>query len=579
MAVRFCSLIFLAVLISACSSGSGGGNSNDTTNNNRYYINASSGDDQNSGQSPESPWRTFDNIDSHAFNAGDTIYLNRGDTWYESITLPRSNLTVTAYGTGNLPHIKGSTINTATWSLLNSNIYFISAIVHTDGGLGNLSSNGNLLSFVEWNTDASTTLSSAANGSYTYDNTNNLLYVKTTTDPNTAEYEYSTIYRGILSDSLDNITISNIKVSRFSLHGIEFRNCNDCAATNVEVSDIGGALIGTVYAGNGIEFGNNINNGSVSSSTITDIFDSCLSPQSYQSNLTLSNIEFENNTLSRCGFAGIEITILDIGGSSNSEISNITITDSSISESGKGWSGQRYGTEGNGILINADVGAGDISTVLVNSTSIDSSAGNGILIRGNAQNIDITASALFDNDDVGIQIADTSMQGPEVNIETSIIHGNLDYGVSLNCIACDQFSLRQNTFFDNTTINAAILNQADTVLIENNLFFSSSPMTDIFVATPLVNSTVDYNCYSNKTNMFGYGGAAYSTVSDFNTATGLESNGTHTNDIGFINASLANFNLTNTSGCIASGNNIGILTDYAGNSYNTPPAAGAFEAN
>ena len=52
-----------------------------------YYISFSQGDDANNGLSPETPWKTFANINSRVLEPGDNVFLRRGDTWNERMTL------------------------------------------------------------------------------------------------------------------------------------------------------------------------------------------------------------------------------------------------------------------------------------------------------------------------------------------------------------------------------------------------------------------------------------------------------------------------------------------------------------
>ena len=80
-----------------------------------YYVSAS-GNDNNSGTSTSSPWKTLTKVNSafSSFKAGDNIYLNRGDVFYGSIIVTKSGsagapITISAYGSGNKPVITGFT--------------------------------------------------------------------------------------------------------------------------------------------------------------------------------------------------------------------------------------------------------------------------------------------------------------------------------------------------------------------------------------------------------------------------------------------------------------------------------------
>ncbi|RPJ39533.1 MAG: right-handed parallel beta-helix repeat-containing protein, partial [Planctomycetaceae bacterium] len=91
-----------------------------------YYVDASAGNDVNSGRSTTTPWRTLAKVNSYTgFAAGDRILLQRGRTWREQLTVPRSGVSGSpivfgAYGTGNKPMLKGSALVT-NWGSAGSN--------------------------------------------------------------------------------------------------------------------------------------------------------------------------------------------------------------------------------------------------------------------------------------------------------------------------------------------------------------------------------------------------------------------------------------------------------------------------
>src|SRR5687768_3000674 len=60
-----------------------------------YYIDPSSGNDHNNGTSANSPWRTFNPVNSRQLSAGTTIHINPG-TFH-------SSLVITGRGTSAAP--------------------------------------------------------------------------------------------------------------------------------------------------------------------------------------------------------------------------------------------------------------------------------------------------------------------------------------------------------------------------------------------------------------------------------------------------------------------------------------------
>ena len=91
-----------------------------------YYV-RNAGNDGATGLSATTnassgAWQTISKVNSGGFSPGDSILLNRGDTWREQLTVPNSGtagnlITFGAYGTGAKPRIFGSIqLVAATWT-------------------------------------------------------------------------------------------------------------------------------------------------------------------------------------------------------------------------------------------------------------------------------------------------------------------------------------------------------------------------------------------------------------------------------------------------------------------------------
>lgn len=544
---------------------------------NGYYVSNSGGSDSNAGTTSCTPWKTLSKVANSTFSSSTTIHFKKGDTWYEGLSVPSNNLSLGSYGSGANPIFDGSE-SVSSWTSEGSNIYSFATGISASEGLGNLSRNGTMLTFVNWNTDASTTLGSSATNSYSYDNSADTLYLKSTTDPSSDSFRFSKIYKGISAEGKSNINISGITLTRFSLHAVEFKNCTNCDISNSTVTQTGGATIGSVYAGNGIEYGNSCSNGDVDNVTVSEIFDSCLSPQTYSSSQTISQVTFKNSTVSKCGFSGVEISVLSNGGTTGSSISNVSIENVSISDTGRGWSGRRYGTEGDGIRVKADSGAGAVSGTTVERTTINNAIGEGIKVNGDTGITTISRSKIKGGAIYGINFAESTSTTPKLVLNSSLIYNNGSYGIVFNCPNCQGINLYQNTFYNNTTINVGILGQDNEALVKNNIFYSSASMTHFYVNGTLTGGDIDYNCYNDTTNMFGYNSSTYSTVSAMNGATGFETNGIGNGTVGLTDPTNEDFTLTSSSSCKALGTSgLGISLDYNGSSFSSPPSAGAIQ--
>ncbi len=91
-----------------------------------YYFDATSGSDTTGDGSPGSPYKTLATLDTLTLN-GDSVYLKRGETWYESTTPNITGpVTFDAYGDDNLPLpvISGEEIYTASGWIQSGNEYY-----------------------------------------------------------------------------------------------------------------------------------------------------------------------------------------------------------------------------------------------------------------------------------------------------------------------------------------------------------------------------------------------------------------------------------------------------------------------
>ena len=90
-----------------------------------YYISAA-GNDGSDGMTPATAWQTLSKINSYIFASGDVILLRRGDSFYGSIVVPDSNLSIDAYGNGAKPVITGFT-TLSSWTNAGGGLWQVSA--------------------------------------------------------------------------------------------------------------------------------------------------------------------------------------------------------------------------------------------------------------------------------------------------------------------------------------------------------------------------------------------------------------------------------------------------------------------
>ncbi|MEM8566137.1 MAG: choice-of-anchor Q domain-containing protein [Bacteroidota bacterium] len=77
-----------------------------------YYVDANTGNDNASGTSAESPWKTLSKVSSTTFQPGDQILFKAGSVWNERLVLSGSGteknpIIIDKYGDGNKPIFNG----------------------------------------------------------------------------------------------------------------------------------------------------------------------------------------------------------------------------------------------------------------------------------------------------------------------------------------------------------------------------------------------------------------------------------------------------------------------------------------
>ncbi|MEP7377737.1 MAG: PKD domain-containing protein [Chitinophagaceae bacterium] len=89
-----------------------------------YYI-SPSGNDNNNGTSPSTPWKTIVKINNHTFLPGDAILFQKGGVWRETLFVSSSGsaskpITFSSYGTGVKPILNGANIYKGSWVATNT---------------------------------------------------------------------------------------------------------------------------------------------------------------------------------------------------------------------------------------------------------------------------------------------------------------------------------------------------------------------------------------------------------------------------------------------------------------------------
>jgi hypothetical protein len=95
--------LFIIILSFSCSN----------VNVNEYYIDAESGNDSNSGHSPQSAWQSLEKVNQNVFQPGDKIFFKAGNSWegqleVQGIGNEEAPIQINRYGEGKNPAIHGN---------------------------------------------------------------------------------------------------------------------------------------------------------------------------------------------------------------------------------------------------------------------------------------------------------------------------------------------------------------------------------------------------------------------------------------------------------------------------------------
>ena len=279
-----------------------------------YYI-SPNGDDNLDGKTPQTAWKTTDNLWNYSwFNFGDSVLFERNGTYYNSHFIMLNGVFYGAYGSGEKPKLYGSARNYSDESLWNKtsdeNIWSIKL----DEEITNI---GNIV-FDEGKACGKYCKEKSLNKEYEFfeDKTNHILYLYFSKGNPSKFYSDIEICdgRNIMTGGPNkNMSVDNLCLKYTGAHAMSFSiGCANATVTNCEVGYIGGSeFIGFqnfVRYGNGIEFYGTCDN---------CVVDNCLVYQCYDAGITcqgsdsiISNIKITNNLVEYCQY-DIEIWVGD----------------------------------------------------------------------------------------------------------------------------------------------------------------------------------------------------------------------------------------------------------------------------
>jgi len=521
----------------------------------KFYV-ANSGSDSASGTSLM-PIATLAKIDGSTagyipLQPGDTIYLNKGDTWSEQLTVPTSGasgtgnvITYTSYGSATeKPVISGATQKATTWMDRSGDVAaHVYSMAITPAVNTYLDPAAKELTFVyfpnatnKWGTRVANVGAVDGDMKYFYDASDDTLYIYCATgNPYTiwGTAEIQTRKFGIYALNKDYITIDGLDVRGASEANIDFTydgsatSASDITVTNCDVGYGGNVYTDSGQGGNGVQVNNNktdliATNVNITNNTVTEIHDMGIS---IEGTGPYSTVAVTDNTISKCGGCGLQLT--DANGAtavtrdgftwSRNTISYISPADTwqgvATAASGDGAAGINVYSGTNITRTNFEVSYNDLS--YTNKASGDGQrAAIRISPKSNAtaanQNTTIKYNRIHDVREAGIRFHGDAAAGKS----TATVCGNLIYNAPKSGISIKHILV--GDIYNNTVYNCGtgattgslfrVDGVAATLTVKNNIFYypAANYAVHISDATPTITHT--NNLYLNASGNCIYSG-------------------------------------------------------------------------
>ncbi|MEI6788987.1 MAG: hypothetical protein WCL49_10975 [bacterium] len=191
-----------------------------------YYLDADLGNDNNSGLSLESPWKTISRLNRVQLVPGARVLFKRGLIWREQLNVNSSGtanepIIYGAYGDGENPVISGAD-TVAEWFPFSPKIYQKTFPKSNWPHVSNLVEDQKILARVTWQGMVAVNEANMPKGSFAFNKDSNTIYVRTTDDNAPASHVMTAGRRlyGLLIDKQSHIVIKDITFEQAALHGV-----------------------------------------------------------------------------------------------------------------------------------------------------------------------------------------------------------------------------------------------------------------------------------------------------------------------------------------------------------------------
>jgi len=503
----------------------------------KYYV-KNGGSDAASGLDDDNAWETLTYAMSQ-IAGGDSLFLNEGDTWRETMTISQSGTSdaytyIGNYGTGARPLILGS-IQATTW---------------TETGTANVWESATVVPVNPYNPTPAAEVFFDESGAITwgvyhvysdlselteeYDWTWNadVLYVYAATDPDAR-------YTSVEAPQRDNGIYFNNK-EYLTFDSLDVRYCQvACFRETYPSSELEGLVIKYCNISHvGIKEGNS----------------------SFGGTFWHSECYFQNNDIHNCGRRAIS---LNVDAAVSITLDSIFIENNHFYDC--------FHTTGPDI---ANQGGSVFTTFVIRNNLFDQTTfyATNYIYTENTSTGSLNDFQIYNNifkNACGKAITMASVQ-------TSIIYNNTFYGVNATLTTAQGF-----LWYTGTNTGSVVRNN---IFYNNSVYATNQYYNSVFsVAASLDGLDLDYNLYYNTdadvkiVNILGTGYYKQAEWAAMKAATGWEANSPTPADPTFVSA--VDYHLQAGSPAIAAGYGVGIALDYDGSLFADVPAIGALEYN
>lgn len=513
-----------------------------------YYIDATNGNDNNSGLSPEIPWKTIAKVNSSNFQPGDSILFKRSETWREQLRVPSSGsiqqpLVFGAYGNGKLPCISAADLK--EWTLEVGAVWSASQEVDP-----------RLVIFRDTFGTKATSLKAVNDlHEWYWDSVVKKVYIYSNTDPtNTVQIPVRS--SAIHSNSKAYLTFQDLSW-RGSLSGGGLQGVGDSNYVSIKRS------VAELNAEDGINFG------SLGRAIDYGLIEDCVCRYNGGSGILIGGVvhywTIKGNTVHHN-------SIISVGSSSNiwsggiklwgnNSHGNGSIIENNISHSNGEATGK--GSQGFGIWSDMTIGV----TLRYNLAYLNRASGLFLekTVNNSAYyNICYNNAAIIYTANIHVDANSTS------DSAGNAVYNNTSYG--------GYWGIKVNNWQGDGN-NYLKYNK-----IINNIAVGATSGIQLYVSADADNTgelsygnIYEYNCFGSESAGFiQWGNISIETYNDWESAYGGPTHSIKVNPK-FVNPSHNNFKLQYDSQCVNTGTYVGLAKDYSGNGIYGIPDIGAHE--